>query len=181
VGRSPGRAYALGRHTASAPGDNDPVSRAISAEKLLVGRPGLDPGTLGLKGTCELLLCVGLVAYVFSFQGIVLWCVGLVSWCCGNMRPKVRPVWTRDADPLACPPCLEGAICLRVDRVPSERHGREPLRVFLGRERFLSKGKQLANWKVHGSSPVRSTRVRPTRWKKHNDPVDQRRVLTSDR
>jgi len=28
----------------------------------LVGRPGLDPGTLGLKGTCELLLCVGLVA-----------------------------------------------------------------------------------------------------------------------
>ena len=31
---------------------------------LLVGRPGLDPGTLGLKGTCELLLCVGLVAHV---------------------------------------------------------------------------------------------------------------------
>jgi hypothetical protein len=27
-----------------------------------VGRPGLDPGTLGLKGTREVLLCVGLVA-----------------------------------------------------------------------------------------------------------------------
>ena len=58
----------------------------------LVGRPGLDPGTLGLKGTCELLWCVGLVAYVVRFQGIVLCSVGLVSWCWRNMRPKMRPV-----------------------------------------------------------------------------------------
>jgi len=35
-----------------------------------VGHPGFDPGTLGLKETCEVLLHVG-----------------LVSWCCRNMRP----------------------------------------------------------------------------------------------
>jgi hypothetical protein len=39
--------------------------------KLLVGRPGLDPGTLGLKETFNLLRGVGLVAHVFCFQGIV--------------------------------------------------------------------------------------------------------------
>ena len=38
----------------------------------LVGRPGLDPGTLGLKGTFHRLFCVGLVAHVYCFQGIVL-------------------------------------------------------------------------------------------------------------
>jgi hypothetical protein len=43
----------------------------------LVGPPGLDPGALGLKGTFNRLLCVG-----------------LVSWCCRNMRPKMRPVRT---------------------------------------------------------------------------------------
>jgi len=37
-----------------------------------VGRPGLDPGTLGLKVTCDWLLCVGLVAHVYCFQGIAL-------------------------------------------------------------------------------------------------------------
>jgi hypothetical protein len=54
---------------------------------LLVGRPGLDPGPLGLRGTVRWLLCVGLVAYAVCFQGIVLPCVALVSWCCRNMRP----------------------------------------------------------------------------------------------
>jgi hypothetical protein len=39
---------------------------------LLVGRPGLDPGTLGLKGTFHRLFSVGLVAHVYSFQGTVL-------------------------------------------------------------------------------------------------------------
>ena len=43
-----------------------------------VGRPGLDPGTLGLKGTFQSLFRVGLVAYDFSFQGIVLSYFGLV-------------------------------------------------------------------------------------------------------
>jgi len=38
----------------------------------LVGRPGLDPGTLRLKGTFHWLICVGLVAHVYCFQGIVL-------------------------------------------------------------------------------------------------------------
>jgi hypothetical protein len=38
---------------------------------LLVGRPGLDPGTLGLKGTCELLFRVRLVAHADCFQGIL--------------------------------------------------------------------------------------------------------------
>ena len=36
-----------------------------------MSRPGLDPGTLGFKETFQWLLCVG-----------------LVSWCYGNMRPK---------------------------------------------------------------------------------------------
>ena len=65
---------------------------SVNVRFLSVGRPGLDPGTLGLKGTCELLWCVGLVAYVVRFQGIVLCSVGLVSWCWRNMRPKMRPV-----------------------------------------------------------------------------------------
>jgi hypothetical protein len=42
------------------------------APKLLVGRPGLDPGTLGLKGTLHRLFCVGLVAHVHCFQENVL-------------------------------------------------------------------------------------------------------------
>ena len=37
-----------------------------------VGRPGLDPGTLGSKGTFHRLFSVGLVAHVHSFQGTVL-------------------------------------------------------------------------------------------------------------
>jgi hypothetical protein len=45
-----------------------------------VRRPGLDPGTLGLKGTFRWLLRVG-----------------LVSLCCRNMRPKMSPVWERGA------------------------------------------------------------------------------------
>jgi hypothetical protein len=44
-----------------------------------VGRPGLDPGTLGLKGTFEVLRGVGLVAHVVCFQRIVLSFVGLVA------------------------------------------------------------------------------------------------------
>jgi hypothetical protein len=60
---------------------SEPMNRTF------VGRPGLDPGTLGLKGTCRWLFCVGLVAHVVCFQGIVLFCVGLVSWCWRNMRP----------------------------------------------------------------------------------------------
>ena len=81
------------------------------APKLLVGRPGLDPCTLGLKGTCELLLCVGLVAYVFSFQVNVSFLVSLVSWCCRNMRPKMRPVRTVAVDPAAAlRPPRRGAI-----------------------------------------------------------------------
>ena len=60
-----------------------------------VGRPGLDPGTLGLKGTVNRLRCVGLVAHVVCVQGIVLSCVGLVSWCWGNMRHVMRPVRAR--------------------------------------------------------------------------------------
>ena len=59
-----------------------------------MGRPGLEPGTLGLKGTFYRLFCVGLVAHVYCFQGIVEFCVGLVSWCCRNMRPKMRPIRT---------------------------------------------------------------------------------------
>jgi hypothetical protein len=51
-----------------------------------VGRPGLDPGTLGLRGTLELLRGVGLVAHVAEFQGIALSRVGLVAWCSRNMR-----------------------------------------------------------------------------------------------
>jgi hypothetical protein len=47
--------------------------RQVSAEcsHLLVGPMGLDPGALGLKGTFHRLFCVGLVAHVHCFQGIV--------------------------------------------------------------------------------------------------------------
>src|ERR1019366_9232332 len=64
---------------------SEPVNRTF------VGRPGLDPGTLGLKGTFHRMFCVGLVAHVFSFQGTALSLVGFVSWCCRNMRPEMRP------------------------------------------------------------------------------------------
>jgi len=37
----------------------------------LVGRPGLDPGTLGLKETSHRLWCVDLAAHFNGFQGIV--------------------------------------------------------------------------------------------------------------
>jgi len=57
----------------------------------MVGRPGLNPGTLGLKGSSRTLRGDALVSNVVCFQGIVLSSVGLVSWCCGNMRPVVRP------------------------------------------------------------------------------------------
>ena len=38
-----------------------------------VGRPGLEPGTLGLKGTFHRLFFVGLIAHFYCFQGIVLY------------------------------------------------------------------------------------------------------------
>jgi hypothetical protein len=46
--------------------------------KDLVGRPGLDPGTLGLKGTYKTLLSVDLVVLVVCFQGNALLSVDLV-------------------------------------------------------------------------------------------------------
>jgi len=58
----------------------------------LVGRPGPDPGTSGLKRTVNRLRCVGLVAHIVCFQGTVMFFVGLVKWCCRNMRPKMRPL-----------------------------------------------------------------------------------------
>jgi len=64
-------------------------SRGIT--RLLVGRPGLDPDTLGMKETFNLFRGVGLGAHVDCFQGIVLFCVGLVTRCCRNMRPKKKP------------------------------------------------------------------------------------------
>jgi hypothetical protein len=69
------------------------VNVRILTVVLTVGRPGLDPGTLGLKGICELLLWVGLAAHIVCLQGNALSLVGLVSWCRRNMRPKMRPVW----------------------------------------------------------------------------------------
>lgn len=44
-----------------------------------VGRPGLDPGNLGLKGTCDWLRSVGLVTHIVCFGRIVFFRVGLVS------------------------------------------------------------------------------------------------------
>jgi hypothetical protein len=48
------------------------VFTSVNVQFCSVGRPGLDPGTLGLKGTFHRLFCVGLVAHVYCFQGIVL-------------------------------------------------------------------------------------------------------------
>jgi hypothetical protein len=47
-------------------------STSVNIQIEIVGRPGLDPGTLGLKGTFHRLFSVRLVAHVHSFQGIVL-------------------------------------------------------------------------------------------------------------
>jgi hypothetical protein len=47
-------------------------STNVNVHLLIVGRPGLDPGTLGLKGTFQWLFCVGIVAHVYCFPGIVL-------------------------------------------------------------------------------------------------------------
>jgi hypothetical protein len=44
-----------------------------------VGRPGLDPGTLGLKETFKVLRGVGLVGLVVCFHGNPLFYAGLVS------------------------------------------------------------------------------------------------------
>jgi hypothetical protein len=47
-------------------------STSVNVQFCSVGRPGLDPGTLGLKGIFHRLFCVGLVAYVHCFQENVL-------------------------------------------------------------------------------------------------------------
>jgi hypothetical protein len=47
-------------------------STSVGVHFFSVGRPGLDPGTLGLKETLRRLSCVGLVAHVVCFKGIVL-------------------------------------------------------------------------------------------------------------
>jgi hypothetical protein len=47
-------------------------STSVNVQIHIVGRPGLDPGTLGSKGTFQWLFCVSLVAHVHCFQGIVL-------------------------------------------------------------------------------------------------------------
>jgi hypothetical protein len=77
--------------------DEAAIESRCDQELQLVGRPGLDPGTLGLKGTLRSLRDVSLVAPVACFQGIALSGVGLVSWCCRNMRPRMRP------EPMAAP------------------------------------------------------------------------------
>jgi hypothetical protein len=54
------------------------ASTSVNVHLLIVGRPGLDPGTLGLKETINRLRCVGLVAHVVCFQGIVsVWSRGV--------------------------------------------------------------------------------------------------------
>src|ERR1035437_7030098 len=47
-------------------------STSVNVRFFSVGRPGLDPGTLGLKGTFYRLFCAGLVAHVHCFQESVL-------------------------------------------------------------------------------------------------------------
>jgi len=47
-------------------------STSVNALIQMVGRPGLDPGTLALRGTRQQLRCVGLVVHVVCFQGITL-------------------------------------------------------------------------------------------------------------
>jgi len=64
-------------------------------QRVIKQRLGMDHGTLGLKGTFHRLFYVGLVAHVHCFQENALFCVGLVLWCCRNMRPKIRPTRAR--------------------------------------------------------------------------------------
>jgi hypothetical protein len=58
----------------------------------MVGRPGLDPGTLGLKGVFGGSQLVALVSNSHFLQGAASPLVGPVSWCCIKMTPKARHV-----------------------------------------------------------------------------------------
>jgi len=49
-----------------------PTDNKSVLTRVLVGRPGLDSGTLGLRGICQQLRRVGLVVHVVCFQGITL-------------------------------------------------------------------------------------------------------------
>ena len=47
-------------------------TKRVNVQFFSVGRPGLDPGTLGLRGICQQLRRVDLVVHVVCFQGITL-------------------------------------------------------------------------------------------------------------
>jgi len=60
--------------------------------RTFVDRPGLDPDTEGLRGAGEVLRGVDLVPPVDCLQGLALFYVDVVSWCCRKMRPT-RTSW----------------------------------------------------------------------------------------
>ena len=57
-----------------------------------VGRPGLDPGTLGLKGSFSCFVVLRSSPNVCVSKGFVSLLDEQVSWCCSKMRPEMRPV-----------------------------------------------------------------------------------------
>ena len=67
---------------------------SVNVHVYSVGRPGLDPGTLGLKEVFEGLLTGSPVVSVVCFHENVSPLVTLVSWCRRKMRPEMRPVGT---------------------------------------------------------------------------------------
>src|ERR1017187_10556726 len=68
--------------------EHSPTNRT----QITVGRPGLDPCTLGSKGTFKRLPCDGLVANVDCFRGIVLSCVDLGGRRIIKKNTTIRPL-----------------------------------------------------------------------------------------
>jgi hypothetical protein len=89
--RSPARGDShFARHRPTA---DEVVSTRISRSFTdFCGPPGLDSGTLGSKGTVRQLRYLSFAAHFDCFKGIALYCVDLLSWCCGSMKPKMRPI-----------------------------------------------------------------------------------------
>ena len=65
------------------------------AHRILVGRPGLDPGTLGLKRATEFIILYSLDSENPIFMGFCFQHVQCVPWISRNVRDEIRDFSTR--------------------------------------------------------------------------------------
>jgi hypothetical protein len=93
---------------------------ALRLFALLVGRPGLDPGTLGLEVTFQWLRGVALVENSLSFEGDRLVDVGLVLWRCSKSKPKTWSVMRGAVTVLPSPGRKRGVL----NSIGAGNHGR---------------------------------------------------------